>query len=234
MPSMKTVPRLTTPRLVLRAPGERDIPAWFARASDVESAFLAGDPVADDLSAGARWLALARQRLVDGRAIKWSIDQAGVSDAIGTITLSFGANEAKTAALGFVLGRTHWGQGLGSEAAREVVRYALRGPGARSGDGRSGGAQCRVVADPGEARLHTCRELHRWVRRRALRAFRARRGRRIVGLPGDFTLEAGRQLAGLIRHRSNPCRSSQSQVVAALSASPRAGSCRSAIRRTDA
>lgn len=125
MPSMKTVPRLTTPRLVLRAPGERDIPAWFARASDVESAFLAGDPVADDLSAGARWLALAPQRLVDGRAIKWSIDQAGVSDAIGTITLSFGANEAKTAALGFVLGRTHWGQGLGSEAAREVVRYAF-------------------------------------------------------------------------------------------------------------
>ncbi|AGB45310.1 acetyltransferase, ribosomal protein N-acetylase [Mesorhizobium australicum WSM2073] len=122
---MKTVPRLTTPRLVLRAPGERDILAWFARASDIESASLAGDPVADDISAGARWLALARQRLADGRAIKWSIDQPGVADAIGTITLSFGANEAKAAALGFVLGRAHWGQGLASEAAREVVRYAF-------------------------------------------------------------------------------------------------------------
>ncbi|RUW46118.1 N-acetyltransferase, partial [Mesorhizobium sp. M8A.F.Ca.ET.021.01.1.1] len=84
---MKAVPRLTTPRLVLRAPGERDIPAWFARATDVESASLAGDPVPDDMSAGARWLALSRQRFADGKAIKWSIDQAGFSDAIGTITL---------------------------------------------------------------------------------------------------------------------------------------------------
>ncbi|MBZ9683587.1 MULTISPECIES: GNAT family N-acetyltransferase [unclassified Mesorhizobium] len=125
MLSMKAVPRLTTPRLVLRAPGERDIPAWFARASDIESASLAGDPVADDISAGERWLALARQRFADGRAIKWSIDQTGVADAIGTITLSFGADDARSAALGFVVGRAHWGQGLGSEAAREVIRYAF-------------------------------------------------------------------------------------------------------------
>jgi ribosomal-protein-alanine N-acetyltransferase len=118
-------PRLSTPRLVLRAPSERDIPAWFARATDVESASLAGDPVPDDISAGERWLARSRQRFADGKAIKWSIDQAGVSNAIGTITLSFGATDAKAAALGFVLARAHWGRGLGSEAAREVLRYAF-------------------------------------------------------------------------------------------------------------
>ncbi|QOF75740.1 GNAT family N-acetyltransferase (plasmid) [Aminobacter sp. SR38] len=49
----------------------------------------------------------------------------GISDAIGTITLTFGATHAKTAALGFVLARAHWGQGLGSEAGREVLRYAF-------------------------------------------------------------------------------------------------------------
>ncbi|WP_027146488.1 GNAT family N-acetyltransferase [Mesorhizobium sp. WSM3626] len=119
---MKAVPKLTTPRLVLRAPSERDIPAWFARATHVESASLAGDPVPDDLSAGEEWLARSRQRLADGKAIQWSIDRA--SEAIGTITLSF-ATEAKAAALGFVLARAHWGQGLGSEAARQVVRYAF-------------------------------------------------------------------------------------------------------------
>lgn len=118
-------PKLTTPRLVLRAPRERDIPAWFARATDIESASLAGDPVPDDISAGERWLARSRQRFADGKAIQWSIDQAGISDAIGTITLSFGANDAKAAALGFVLARAHWGHGLGSEAAREVLRYAF-------------------------------------------------------------------------------------------------------------
>lgn len=118
-------PKLTTPRLVLRAPSERDIPAWFARATDVESASLAGDPVPVDISAGERWFARSRQRLADGKAIQWSIDQAGVSDAIGTITLSFGAADAKAAALGIVLARAHWGHGLGSEAAREVLRYAF-------------------------------------------------------------------------------------------------------------
>ncbi|MBT1157141.1 GNAT family N-acetyltransferase [Aminobacter anthyllidis] len=118
-------PKLTTPRLVLRAPSERDIPAWFARATDFESASLAGDPVPDDISAGARWFARSRQQFIDCKAIKWSIDQVGISDAIGTITLSFGATDAQTAALGFVLARAHWGQGLGSEAAREVLRYAF-------------------------------------------------------------------------------------------------------------
>jgi ribosomal-protein-alanine N-acetyltransferase len=115
-------PKLVTPRLLLRAPGERDIPAWFARATDVDSASLAGDPVPDDISSGKRWLARSRQRFADGQAIRWSIDRTGISDAIGTITLSFSATDAKAAALGFVLARAHWGLGLASEAAREVLR----------------------------------------------------------------------------------------------------------------
>ncbi|MGX5826764.1 GNAT family N-acetyltransferase [Mesorhizobium sp. 43Arga] len=125
--SMEAVrfPKLTTQRLVLRAPSEQDIPAWFARATDIESASLAGDPVPDDIGAGERWLARSRQRFADGKAIQWSMDQAGVSNAIGTITLSFDATGAKAAALGFVLARAHWGHGLGSEAAREVLRYAF-------------------------------------------------------------------------------------------------------------
>ncbi|WP_179301081.1 MULTISPECIES: GNAT family N-acetyltransferase [unclassified Mesorhizobium] len=118
-------PKLMTPRLVLRAPSERDVPAWFARATDVESASLAGDPIPGDISAGERWLARSRQRFADGKAIQWSMDQTGVSDAIGTITLTFGATDAKAAALGFVLARAHWGHGLGSEAVREVLRYAF-------------------------------------------------------------------------------------------------------------
>lgn len=122
---VKVFPRLTTPRLVLREPSERDIPAWFARATDVEAASLAGDPVPADICEGELWLANSRQRFAEGMAIKWSLDQAAVSDAIGAITLSFGARNAKAATLGFVLARAHWGQGLATEAAREVLRYAL-------------------------------------------------------------------------------------------------------------
>lgn len=118
-------PKLGTQRLVLRAPDKQDIPAWFARATDVESASLAGDRVPDDISVGEQWLARSRQQFVEGRGIKWSIDRSGVADSIGTITLSYGATGAKSAALGFVLARAHWGQGLASEAAREVLRYAF-------------------------------------------------------------------------------------------------------------
>jgi ribosomal-protein-alanine N-acetyltransferase len=116
-------PELRTQRLLLRAPGEQDIPAWFARATDIESAALAGDPVPEDISAGARWLARSRQRFADRTAIQWSIDRLGIADAIGTITLSFEATD--TVALGFVLARAHWRHGLASEAAREVLRYAF-------------------------------------------------------------------------------------------------------------
>lgn len=41
------------------------------------------------------------------------------------MTLTFSATDAKAAALGFVLARAHWGCGLGSEAAHEVLRYAF-------------------------------------------------------------------------------------------------------------
>lgn len=116
-------PDLRTRRLLLRAPVEQDIPAWFARGTDAESASLAGDPVPDDISAGERWLARSRRRFADRAAIQWSIDRLGAAEAIGTITLSFEATG--TAALGFVLARAHWGQGLASEAAREVLRYAF-------------------------------------------------------------------------------------------------------------
>jgi ribosomal-protein-alanine N-acetyltransferase len=118
-------PVLATPRLVLRAPDERDIPAWFARATDIESASLAGDPVPDAIDAGEGWLIRSRRRFAEGTAIKWSIDRPGAADAIGTITLSFDTIDSKAAALGFVLARAHWGHGLGSEAAREILHYAF-------------------------------------------------------------------------------------------------------------
>lgn len=45
------IPSLTTDRLLMRAPNERDIPAWFARATDREAASLAGDPIPANIKA---------------------------------------------------------------------------------------------------------------------------------------------------------------------------------------
>lgn len=114
------VPVLRTKRLVLRSPDERDIPAWFARATDREAAALAGDPIPADIAEGAEWLARSRRRAAAGERLLWSIDYPHGADSIGTISLSM-----PTPTLAFVLGRAHWGQGLATEAAREVLRFAF-------------------------------------------------------------------------------------------------------------
>lgn len=124
MTRVTPLPELRTPRLVLRAPDEGDIPAWFARATDVQAAALSGDPIPDSIAAGADWLERSRQRLAAGQALQWSIDRPGIAQSIGTITLRTHHGDA-TADLGFVLGRDHWGQGLATEAAGAVLRFAL-------------------------------------------------------------------------------------------------------------
>jgi [ribosomal protein S5]-alanine N-acetyltransferase len=48
-----TVPDLFAETMHLRELTEDDIPAWFARAIDVESADLAGDPIPGSIEMGA-------------------------------------------------------------------------------------------------------------------------------------------------------------------------------------
>lgn len=122
----RRVPLLRTDRLVLRPPEKRDIPAWFARATDREAASLAGDPVPDSIAAGEDWLARSRRHAAAGSRLQWSIDYPGVADGIGTVSLSVSAP-----AIGFVVGRAHWGRGLATEAAREVLSYGVRALGLR-------------------------------------------------------------------------------------------------------
>jgi ribosomal-protein-alanine N-acetyltransferase len=114
------LPLLRTDRLILRAPDERDIPAWFARATDREAALMAGDAAPDGPAAGDAWLARSRLQTEAGTRLQWAIDCAGVGESIGTISLSL-----SDPAVGFVLGRPYWGRGLATEAARAVARHGF-------------------------------------------------------------------------------------------------------------
>ena len=124
-PFPTTHPTLTTPTLLLRPLTEADIPAWFARATDAESAALAGDPIPASIAEGAHWLARHRQRFQDKTALRWSITNPGTPDSLGTIGLTLPAPGARTASLGFVIARAHWHRGLATEAARAVTAYAF-------------------------------------------------------------------------------------------------------------
>ena len=118
--SYEHMPPLRTDRLVMRAPNERDIPAWFERATDRESAYLAGDPIPAGISEGQAWLEKTLQRATDRERLLWSIDIRGGPASIGTVGLSL-----QKPVISFVIGRSFSCRGYATEAAREVLRFGF-------------------------------------------------------------------------------------------------------------
>jgi RimJ/RimL family protein N-acetyltransferase len=118
---------LETHRLTLRRPVEDDATRLFrAFGSDPEvTRFLTWRPhrsIADAEAAIAQRI----QRLSDGTEYSWIVERAGHREAIGIVSAWFSGAEAE---LGFVLARSHWGQGLMTEAVAAVTEWALSSPG---------------------------------------------------------------------------------------------------------
>ena len=120
------VPALFGDMLYLHELTEDDVPAWFERASDPESAVLAGDPIPESVEMGFRWLQRHRERFRQQAGIRWAIVPKGSTDSVGTIGLDITSKEKRIAELGIVIGRAHWGKGIGTSAARLVTSYAFR------------------------------------------------------------------------------------------------------------
>jgi [ribosomal protein S5]-alanine N-acetyltransferase len=123
------VPALFTDMLYLRELTEDDVPAWFERASDPESAVLAGDPIPESVEMGFQWLQRHRERFRQQAGIRWAIVPKGSTDSVGTIGLAITSKEERIAELGIVIGRTYWGKGIGTSAAHLVTGYAFGTPG---------------------------------------------------------------------------------------------------------
>jgi [ribosomal protein S5]-alanine N-acetyltransferase len=119
------VPGLHTDLVRLREPAEDDIPAWFQRASDAESAWLAGDPIPASIDVGLSWLEGHRQRFREQTGIRWVIVPQGSTRSVGSIGLVITSKDECIAELGFVIDRACWGQGLGTAAAVLVTRFAF-------------------------------------------------------------------------------------------------------------
>jgi ribosomal-protein-alanine N-acetyltransferase len=119
------VPTLFGDRVYLRELTEDDVPAWFERASDPESALLAGDPIPESVDMGIHWLERHRERFRQQAAIRWAIVPNGAVGSVGTIGLTITSKEQCTAELGIVIGRAFWGQGIGTSAAHVVAGYAF-------------------------------------------------------------------------------------------------------------
>jgi ribosomal-protein-alanine N-acetyltransferase len=119
------VPELLGDSVRLRELTEEDVPAWYERATDAESAALAGDPIPESPAMGLQWLQRNRERFRQQTGIRWAIVPKGTAFSVGSIGLAITSSEARVAQLGFVIGRVHWGQGIATDAARAVVRFAF-------------------------------------------------------------------------------------------------------------
>lgn len=125
LPFPETLPVLRDETVCLRALEESDIPAWFARASDVEAADLAGDPVPASVELGVPWLSRQREVFRLRTAMRWAIVPTGITEGIGTVGLTLPEPQAAVAELGIVIGRPYWGRGVGTAAVRLALRYGF-------------------------------------------------------------------------------------------------------------
>lgn len=119
------VPALFGDKVSLRELTEDDVPAWFARASDSESAVLAGDPIPKSIEMGVQWLQRHRDRFRQQAGIQWAIVPKGSTNSVGSIGLTITSKEERRAGLGIVIGRASWGKGIGTSAAHLVTGYAF-------------------------------------------------------------------------------------------------------------
>jgi ribosomal-protein-alanine N-acetyltransferase len=119
------VPELFVKHALLRELSECDIPAWYSRATDAESADLAGDPVPASIEEGAAWLQRHRERFHARTAIRWAIVLRGSTESVGTVGLTIRSQEQRIAKLGIVIGRAYWGKGIGTSAALAAASYGL-------------------------------------------------------------------------------------------------------------
>lgn len=112
-------PALATPRLPLRPPAERDIPAIIAIAGNLEVARQLARVPHPYGEPEARFFL---DHVVPSERV-WAITLRGDDTLIGTIGLTPPAN--RTAELGYWLSPAHWNRGRATEAARAVIDHAF-------------------------------------------------------------------------------------------------------------
>lgn len=127
------IPRLATPRLVLRAFQRDDFEAYAAHLADPE-ARPAQLPVIDRRGAWRVFAAGFGFWALDG-AGWWAIELAASGVVVGTVGAFFRETRVPGAPrseleLGWSLYREHWARGYASEAAAAALAYALPAHGA--------------------------------------------------------------------------------------------------------
>ena len=112
------VPRLQTPRLVLRALDPGDADDIFAYAADPEVAQYTLWRAHTSTEESRRFIAW----LTSGSVACWALVHPDTNHVIGTSVLHSHHMQHQRAEIAFNLSKAFWGQGYATEAARAVIR----------------------------------------------------------------------------------------------------------------
>lgn len=119
---------LTTERLRLRPLLADDAAALHRLVNDWEVAkTLARVPFPYPRDLADEWIASTRAQIAAGTAWHLAVtrEEDGTEALLGCVGLTLDAKNPREAELGYWIGRRHWGQGLGPEAAGRVAHWAL-------------------------------------------------------------------------------------------------------------
>lgn len=120
-----STPTLHSARLRLRPFGEADADAIFALQSDARVLRYWDAPPWTDRARAQRFIAACRQIEAEGSGARLAIERAADGGFIGWCALNTWNPDYRSARLGYCLGEAAWGQGLATEAAGALLRWAF-------------------------------------------------------------------------------------------------------------
>ncbi len=117
--------RLATARLLLRPLVAEDAAAFHRLINDWDICRRLPDaPFPYSASLAADWIAAAAADRAAGLAQQFGLEEQATGRLIGCAGLRL-SRDGKSADLGYWLGRAHWGQGFGQEAAARLTNWAM-------------------------------------------------------------------------------------------------------------
>lgn len=119
------LPRLETPRTVLRHPTAADVPALYEIFRDPEVTRYWSWPAYTHPAQAAALLAEIDQLFVERTLFQWGIARRDDDRLVGTATLFAIEPANRRGEVGFALGRAAWGQGLMREALGALFDFAF-------------------------------------------------------------------------------------------------------------
>jgi len=118
-------PVLETDRLLLRELRESDAPDVFKFFSDEEVLrYYDSDPMKTH-SEALDLINYLLKGYVEKKSIRWAITLKGSDTVIGTCGFHNMANRSRRAEIGYELSRSHWRQGIMTEALKRIISYGF-------------------------------------------------------------------------------------------------------------